>query len=58
MVSQVVERIEIYRQAIQQAEAAGESSKVRRYKRSMTPLEQVGKGLYYRNDRTEKIGFN
>ena len=41
VVSQVSERVENYRQAIRQAEAAGEASKVRRYKRFMTTLEQV-----------------
>lgn len=37
----VSERLELYKQAVQQAEAAGEGSKVRRYKRSITTLEQV-----------------
>ncbi len=37
----VSERLQLYKQATQQAEAAGEGSKVRRYKRSITTLEQV-----------------
>ena len=37
----VSERLDLYKCAVQQAEAAGESSKVRRYKRSITTLEQV-----------------
>ena len=40
-VGAVSERLELYKRAIQQAEAAGESSKVRRYKRSTTTMEQV-----------------
>ena len=40
-VGEVSERLDVYRRAIQQAEAAGESSKVRRYKRGLTTLEQV-----------------
>lgn len=40
-VGAVSERLELYKQAVQQAEASGESSKVRRYKRSITALEQV-----------------
>lgn len=40
-VGEVLERLDVYRHAIQQAEATGESSKVRRYKRGLTTLEQV-----------------
>ena len=40
-VGEVSERLDLYRRAVQQAESAGESSKVRRYKRSITSLEQV-----------------
>ena len=37
----VSDRLELYRQALKQAEVAGESSKARRYKRSIATLEQV-----------------
>lgn len=40
-VAEISERLELYRKAVQQAQAAGESSKVRRYKRSITTIEQV-----------------
>ena len=40
-IGEVSERLEMYKHGIQQAEAAGESSKVRRYKRSVATLEQV-----------------
>lgn len=41
VVSEVSERLDLYIRAVQQAEGAGESSKVRRYRRSITTLEQV-----------------
>ena len=37
----VSDRLELYKQALNQAEAAGEGSKARRYKRSIASLEQV-----------------
>ena len=40
-VGEVSDRLDLYRRAVQQAESAGESAKVRRYKRSITTLEQV-----------------
>ncbi len=40
-VAEVSERLELYRKAVQQAQESGESSKVRRYKRSLTTIEQV-----------------
>ena len=43
----VSDRLELYKQAVRQAEEAGEGAKARRYKRSITTLEQVqcGKDL-------------
>lgn len=40
-VGEVSDRLDLYRRAVQQAESAGEGSKVRRYKRSLATLEQV-----------------
>ena len=40
-VGTVSERLDMYKHAIQNAESAGEGSKVRRYKRSLATLEQV-----------------
>ena len=37
----VGDRLELYKQALKQAEAAGEGAKARRYKRSIASLEQV-----------------
>ena len=37
----VSDRLELYKQAVQQAEGAGEGAKARRYKRSLANLEQV-----------------
>ena len=42
-VKAVSERLSLYQQGLQQAEATGESSKARRYKRSLDSLEKVGK---------------
>ena len=39
---EVSDRLDLYKRAVQQAELAGEGAKVRRYKRSITTLEQVG----------------
>ena len=39
----VSERLDLYKRGIQNAEATGESSKVRRYKRSLATLEQVSR---------------
>lgn len=48
-VGAVSERLELYKRAVQQSEVAGESSKARRYKRSITTLEQVHMPLCARN---------
>ena len=40
-VGMVTERLDIYKQAIREAESAGDSGKARRYKRGLTTLEQV-----------------
>ena len=37
----VSDRLELYKQALRQAEGAGEGAKARRYKRSIASLEQV-----------------
>lgn len=37
----VSDRLELYKQALKQAEGAGEGAKARRYKRSIASLEQV-----------------
>lgn len=37
----VGDRLELYKQALKQAEGAGEGAKARRYKRSIASLEQV-----------------
>ena len=37
----VSDRLELYKQALKQAEGAGEGAKARRYKRSIATLEQV-----------------
>ena len=37
----ISDRLELYKQAVKQAEGAGEGAKARRYKRSITSLEQV-----------------
>lgn len=40
-VGEIVDRLDLYKRAKTQAEAAGENSKVRRYKRSIGTLEEV-----------------